>query len=361
MFLDATGLSANDTGLGNYILLLLRELAKEPNFQFTALCNPQGFKKVEALKIESLNILQKNIHVFGPLREFQYLFLRKIIATHHIYHCLSSYHPLFKMPIPSITTIHDLKYLKFPKTIGNVIKQIYIKFSFSKSILLSDINIAVSKKTKSDLLSFNCPQEKIRVVHEANPISIKNSEKVALPFKKFFLFVGENRPHKNIYNLLLAFKKFKSMELKKNRTGLLIVGNNTKQLAHYVDNHDKCFIFHEKLSTKKLVWCYKNALALIYPSFYEGFGLPILEAMSFGLPVITSKGTAAAEIANRSSLLIDPHDPNEISAALFKIFKSKVLRTKLKYKGLNNAKRFSWEKTAQATIITYRKLYKTYF
>lgn len=357
IFLDATGISKNNTGLGNYILFLINELAKEKQIQFTILCNYEGADRLKNINTESITILKKNIKVFGPVREIQYLFLHKIIQRHNIYHCLSSYHPFFNLPIPSITSVHDLKYLKYPKMIGNILKQFYFNITFKKGILSSSKIIAVSNHTKKDLVNIGTPKEKIKVIYEAPTINEKKILKIKLPFALFFLFVGENRPHKNLDNAIQAFLKFNRINQKRKSTGFVIVGKNTKNsVQERFDTNRDNIVCMEAVENKKLNWLYKNAIALIFPSIYEGFGLPVLEAMSFGLPVITSKNIATEEISNGSALLVDPLNPSEIAFNMHTVFNNRAVKSRCKKNGLKNSANFSWSQAAKSTLSEYKKL-----
>ena len=262
----------------------------------------------------------------------------------------------------SILTIHDLAIYINPEWFPN--QTFSTKFLVPRSLAKAKKIIAVSESTKQDLQKiFRVPDDKIKVIYEGvrteEPnAEVKNKalEKFGLQEKRYFLFLGTIEPRKNLIALIAAYK---ILVQKNPETPLLVMaggsgwkneeifeaiekrglGNKIKYLG-YVSNEEKFALM-------------KSALAFVYPSLYEGFGLPILEAMSLGAPVITSRISSIPEITANAALLIDPNNDGEITNALEKLWKDDGLRAELIAKGEARAKQFSWTKTAEQTLQKY--------
>ena len=169
--------------------------------------------------------------------------------------------------------------------------------------------------------------------------------------KDYFLFVGALHPRKNIKRLLMAFDQFKSITKSGNK--LLIVGAK----MWWNDELESCFdqltykeevIFTGRISLEELKALYSSALAFCFVSYFEGFGIPIIEAMKCGCPVITSNCTAMPEVAGEAALLVDPYNTDSITSAMIKLNSNNELRAELSEKGLIHSQKFSWAATADA-------------
>ena len=167
--------------------------------------------------------------------------------------------------------------------------------------------------------------------------------------KPFFIFIGALNPRKNLVNLLKAFDIFK--ETDKTGTQLLIVGEKMFKTNSIFNTYDNMqfkadVIFSGRLNTNELHRALASAVALTYVSYFEGFGIPIVEAFYTGTPVITANITSTPEVAGDAALLVDPFSPEDIANALIKMATDKELRNKLIEKGNNRKKEFHWQKTA---------------
>lgn len=355
------------TGIGQYMTLLIRSLLKiDTRNNYTLFLNQELNRKFGAgheniakriLNIPELSLIQ---HIKIPIK------LRAENAD--IYH-----YPHFDLPclhnVNSVITIHDLKYIIAPEFFPELseLKKLYmtaaLKISFRKARRI----ICVSDSTKKDILNFfNVPEYKLRVI----PLAAERPEKVthnkppaqASKFHKkpFFLVVGERRPHKNIVRViegLYMFNKKWSYDYK-----LIIVG---KSYSGYDEPENKIRALGLERDVKilgyveqdELDWYYNNATALLFVSLYEGFGLPILEAMSLGIPVITSNLSSMPEVAGTAALTINPHDVMEISQAMVRIHSDSALRKELVQKGYENLGRFSWSRTAERTLEIYEEVH----
>lgn len=273
----------------------------------------------------------------------------------------------FSISVPAVVTIHDMVFYKFPETIDRL-RRIYLRLAVHYSILKSRRIIAISRSTKKDILyNFSIPDEKIDVVHLAaapafKPVTDKNL--LWLTCKKyeieqpFILCVGTLEPRKNLVRLIQAYSL-----LKKDRRimhKLAIVGKKGwyyKQIFSEVRRlslHEDV-IFTGYVPDEDLVHLYNGAELFMFPSLYEGFGLPALEAMACGCPVITSNVSSLPEVAGDAAILINPYNVKALTEAMFEVLTDDKLRECLIDKGLERAKMFSWERCAEETIRVYEK------
>ena len=361
IFFDATGIVSFTTGLGKYSYYLLKALLLKSRLHFTIL-HQSDLKKSHplfSLCSSRLEFLSTQIPVIGPRREISILKLRKYIQQHDLYHCTSSYLPAFGITIPSVVTIHDLKYLLYPTFFKNRLKVLYYKWIIRRGARKAKRIIAVSESTKKDLVNLGIPRNKITVIHESATIligSVKTNIKLpaAVGDMPFLFFVGDNRPHKNISRIIKAYCRLMS-ELGEKCPNFVFAGAHFDNLRIKYANTKMSgkFIFLSTISEETLVGLYKRTIALVYPSLYEGFGLPILEAMSVGTPVITSDCSSIPEVAGNAAILVDPCDVNQLADAMIKVVQHKPEREALKRLGIRQAKKFSWEKAALMTLKTY--------
>lgn len=234
---------------------------------------------------------------------------------------------------PKVTTIHDLAVLKYPETFPRKIVEVHQrKLELVKKE--SKMIIAVSESTKKDIVELlRIPEEKIRVIYEAcgdefKPQNRKTTEEVKkkyqLPKDYLLAFAGPAR--KNLERIKQACRGY----------NLFIIG--------------KPFV-----PQKDLPALYSGALGLVYASLYEGFGLPILEAMACGCPVVTSNISSMPEIAGEAAILVNPLDVSDIRKGIEKMIREKEKLIKL---GFNQVKKFSWQKTAKETLEVYHSVAK---
>jgi len=206
------------------------------------------------------------------------------------------------------------------------------------------------------------PEKKIKVVYEAAPEDLKpvKDKKISQKlFKKYnldgdyLLSVATLEPRKNLKRIIEAFKMLKTKNLK-----LVITGKpgweDLNTLGFKKGNNNTIFTGYLK-KREDLAALYSQALGLVYPSLYEGFGLPILEAMKCGCPVLTSNISSMPEVAGQAAILVDPLDVEEIARGLSELVNNQDLRKSLAKKGLAQVKKFSWEKTAQETLKVYEQ------
>ena len=321
---------------------------------------PQNNFLVKAIeKHKELKIIKTNIPVLGFIRLIKYImFLKHIEKNFDLYHCLHS-NPLPCNKIKSICTLHDLSALKIKSYFEKygIIKRIYLNWEYK--YLLNKMNkiICVSNSTKKDAeVFFNLESNKFDVIYEAAG-ELSTEASTTFCSNKYFLTMG-SKPHKNIGTVVKSFTLFSQNIMEEYH--LIIVGKRnayTSSILNNLGNEIKNrVILLESVSDKDLASLYRNSLAFIFVSYYEGFGLPILEAMSKGTPVITSNTSSMPEVAGDASFLVSPNDYLDISAKMYSIASSEELRKIKIEKGYMQAKKFSWQLTGEKTYLLYKSL-----
>ncbi len=259
--------------------------------------------------------------------------------------------------VPQCLVMHDLAFLHFPKGISGPQLRFY-KRNTPDYIAKAKTLITVSAFSKADIIEhYPAASNKIRVIHNGirssfHPRSFEERETVKQQYtggKEYFLCTGSLHPRKNGMNLLKAFSLFKKRQ--QSSMKLVLAGrlawkyeSFTESLKSYKYRDD--VILTGYLPEEELAGLTAAAYAMVYPSLYEGFGLPVAEAMKSGVAVITSSNSAMQEIAGEAALYADPTDINAIADQLKRIYKDETLRSELAVKGLEQSKAFSWDTAA---------------
>jgi glycosyltransferase involved in cell wall biosynthesis len=263
-----------------------------------------------------------------------------------------------RSPFKSLIVIHDLNFEHYPEKMPWLIRKYYRHFTplFARKAY----RIAtVSEFSKSDIANqYDIDPAKIDVVYNGvNKDYIPADLKVKKEIKEkytggddFFIYVGALIDRKNLDNLFKAFDQFK--ETTQNPIKLLIVGskmwhNKDLQLTYNAMRYKDDVVFAGRLPIEELCQATASALAMTYVSYFEGFGIPILEAFAAGVPVITSNVTSMPEVAGHAALLVDPFQVDEIADAMKKLAEDESLREDLIEKGFQRCKTFSWDASAQ--------------
>ena len=266
------------------------------------------------------------------------------------------YLPLYTSS-PSVISILDVSYLYFPNLFKK--KDLYqLRLWGGYSIKKAKKIITISNSSKNDIIKmYKVNPDKIAVVYpgikiQNSKIRVQNMEDLKEKFgiaSPYILFVGTLQPRKNIVRLVEAFSKLQG-EIK-----LVIVGKKGWQFEEILNAPKKYGVenrvkFLDSVSDEDLPSLYKNALCFCLPSLYEGFGLPILEAMQYGCPVATSNVSSLPEAGGDAAVYFNPENVEDIKNSLESIIQSSELRDKLIKKGYEQVKKFSWEKTARETL-----------
>jgi len=257
---------------------------------------------------------------------------------------------------PFVLTVHDMIHEKFSEMFPA-----NDKTTKQKKLLVEKATkiIAVSECTKKDLIElFGTDESKIEVVYHGNSLFPKANIKISydLP-KKYLLFVGQ----RNIYKNFERFIKSISDILKEDKDLYVLCAgggkfkDNEVQLLNELGVSNK--VFQYQIDDDSLAYFYKNALAFIFPSLYEGFGIPILESFACGCPVLCSNVSSLPEVAGEAACYFDPYSEESIRNAVLKILNDKAYREELINKGYEQVKKFSWEKTAEKTKKVYESIY----
>ncbi len=319
---DAKRLFNNKTGLGNYSRTLVHNLIKyHPNHSYY-LYSP---KIVENSETEFF-LKQKNIRIISNEKGSDSAWRSKGILKDikrdqlDIFHGLSNELPfgISKLKTKAIATIHDVIFERYPKQYGFFDRKVY-RFKTKNAILQADQIISISQQTSEDLIQFyQAPKEKLNTLYQTcNPYFTDQPVNPSVQQKDYFLYVGSIIERKNLLNILKAMKLIPATDRKK----LIIVGSGGKyfrQVKAYAEETklNDWLEWKGNMNNSELKNLYQNAIALIYPSIFEGFGIPVIESMYAGRPVITSDLSSLKEAGGHASLLIDPFDINQLVEAM---------------------------------------------
>jgi glycosyltransferase involved in cell wall biosynthesis len=278
----------------------------------------------------------------------------------------------FKTVSKRIITMHDLIPFFFPEYTSKG-SWIAHKILYKKTIDNADMIITDSNSSKMDILNnFKVPEKKIRVIYIAADKKYKVLPKKEIEhYKKsmgfnfpFILYLGALDPRKNIPNLIKSFYQIKKKGFPHK---LVIVGGirfNSGPISKTIHriiqklNLNDEIILTGHLPEKDIPKIYNAAELFVFPSFYEGFGLPPLEAMSSGTPVITSNTSSLPEVVGEAGITIDPHNVNELADSIINVITNDSLQQDMIKKGLKKAKSFSWINTAKETLSIYNEIYE---
>lgn len=286
--------------------------------------------------------------------------------------------PHWNVPIfyngKSIVTIHDLILWHFPSRQTSTLDPwfYWIKYFFFRLLLRwvikrADKILVPSEFTRNDVLKiFSLPLEKVIVIYEgagqrmgAFGAPKKNFLSQLTIYQPYVLYVGSAYPHKNLDNLLEGFEKFNQRHPWEYQ--LVLAGRDSyfyqrlKNLLHS-RYYQLPIVLTGFVPDNHLPWLYERASGCVFPSFYEGFGLPGLEAMQAGVPVAAANSSCLLEIYGPAAVYFDPCQPEEIASSLEQILTQPRLRSELKQKGLERAQKFSWARCAQDTLQAYQSV-----
>jgi glycosyltransferase involved in cell wall biosynthesis len=265
---------------------------------------------------------------------------------------------------PTVVTVHDLAFLTFPETVTRRRYQ-YLKWATGRSVRSAARVLTVSEATKRDVIArFGIPAERVDVT----PLGVESRFRPAAPDDMdrlvrrlglrlpFVLSVGTLEPRKNLPTLLRAFKRI-ATEVPHT---LVVAGaegwksEGVKRALEEVKLGDR-LTFTGFLPDADLPALYSAAEAFAFPSLYEGFGLPVLEAMACGTPVLTAADSSLPEVAGDAALLVDPRDDEAIAEGLRSLLTDSALRASLSSAGIARAVGFTWQRTAECTVAAYRR------
>ena len=368
---DAKRIVQNNTGLGNYGRYMIEILSSFYPDNCYFLFAPKKKKN------ERLNPLlaQSNVSFVFPSgidriipTIWRTTGIRKDLINKKlaIFHGLSNELPvgIRHSKVKSVVSIHDLIFMRYPEYYNTIDRWIY-RWKFRRACRIADRIIAISECTKREIISFfSVPAEKITVVyqgchpqfHQAVTDEKKQEirKKYGLP-KNFLLYVGSIESRKN---LLLAVKALSRLP---SNIHLVAIGKSTSYQKK-VETYARQFGLESQLHIRNnflfsdLPAVYQSAAVFIYPSFFEGFGIPVIEALSSGVPVIAATGSCLEEAGGTSSVYVNPEDDYELAAKIFEIINDESLANRMKEAGKIYVKRFDDEKIASEIIRIYQTI-----
>jgi len=356
------------TGIGWYSYYLIQELKKIPLNQGDKFILYSSDKLKHDLATLPENWRSKILH--WPVK---YLWTQIRLATEMLFnppdilfvpaHCL----PII-CPIKSVITIHDLGFKRFKKAYS-LWQRIYLNLVYWWAARQANKIIVPSRFTKEEVLKFyKVKENRIEVVHEGYNEKVfyqeKDLEKINSVLqnykieKPYFLYVGRIESKKNIIALINAYKKLIKQK-KLNVPKMVLIGRSGfgyVKIKKELELVKKMFFLPGYVKEEDLVYFYNGAVAFIFPSLYEGFGLPLLEAMACGCPVISSKSSCLPEIGKSAVLYFYPQDINDLARIMEKVIRDENIVNQLRQKGFINVKDFSWEKCAFETYKIFQAI-----
>jgi glycosyltransferase involved in cell wall biosynthesis len=260
-----------------------------------------------------------------------------------------------------VTTIHDLTLLKTYNSDKNWFifrfKQLVGWAVFHIVARTSRQIIAPTEYTKQDIVdTLGIKADKITVTYEAADTNPGQLQPYPHPFKEYILYVGQQSDYKNIRRLGDAHQKLLATHPE---LGLILVGKKNKSIAmneqYFIDQGYRNILFTDFIDDAQRDWLYANTKAYVFPSLMEGFGLPGLEAMGYGAPVVSSNASCLPEVHGDAVVYFDPLDTDDMAAAIDNVISDEALRQTLIAKGYKQLKKYSWRRMAEQTLAVYRK------
>ena len=362
---DAKRFFHNKTGLGNYSRDLIRILAQYNSENNYLLYNPKP-KKIDRILIDGKIIIER-LPENKKDRKLSSLWRLFSVSSQikkdkvELFHGLSGEIPigLNKTGVKIVVTIHDLIFMRYPNLYSFFDRKIhYYKFKYAAN--KADLVIAISEQTKKDIITYlNINPDKIKVIYQGCAPVFKEeipSEFIEFTRKKynlplnFVLNVGTIEKRKNVLSIIKAIKEID--------TKLVVIGKKTAyftEINTYIleNNLQNKVIFLENVELKELAAIYKIATVFIYPSVFEGFGIPIIEALYSKTPVISSKGGCFLEAGGENSIYINALNPEELRSELINLLENSEKREAMKNGDVQFVQKFNDENVAKNWIETY--------
>lgn len=343
----------NLEGIGRFTFETLRRLVvNHPEVEFI-FCFDRKFDPefIFAPNVKGVVVYPQARHPFLYYIWFQYC-LPKVLEEEKVDLLLSpdGFIPLTGN-VKTLSVIHDIAFEHVTNGVA-WLHQLYYKYYFPKFAKQATRIITVSEFSKADLMkTYQLNADKIDVVYNGVSYAFRQTEKRLKDKIPYFIYVGAIHPRKNVLNLLKAFEAFKTQNPELNHQ-LLLVGRKSWQLVAIVKylkkmNFRRDVLFNKNVTDEDLNLLINNATALVYPSLFEGFGLPVIEAFSCGISVITSKGTAMEEIAQEAAHLFNPENIDELTTKLYQQASGKAENQRKIDLGLNLVKQYNWDCSAE--------------
>ena len=358
--------SYRSAGVSGYIRQLLLHLpAAAPDLDLTAFTPAGSVADFSGIALEHSR-LQTGRPAQRILWEQALLPLSVRRRSLDLLHGAVNVTPLFGL-CPTVVTIHDLSFMRYPQAFP-AMQRTYLRSQVRRSARRARHVIAVSRATRDDIVAlFGVPPQRIAVVYNGVDDVFKPAEpdlveafrrERELP-PRFVLHLGTLEPRKNLVRLVQAFAQARQRLPGSDDLKLVLAGGkgwDYDDIFAAVERErlQEQVIFPGYIADADLPWLYRAATVFAYPSLLEGFGLPVLEAMACGTPVITSSVSSLPEVAGDAALLIDPASVDALAGTLVRVLSDAALASEMRAKGLLQAGRFSWQRTASQTADVYR-------
>ncbi|MFA5907347.1 MAG: glycosyltransferase family 1 protein [Vicinamibacterales bacterium] len=345
-----------DFGIGTYIRNILIELSRlDQQTEYVVLCKPDDMDSGDVLG-RNFRMVPETAPPYSIAEQFRIplaLARERVKMVHEPHYVLP---PAIRCR--SVVTIHDCIHLMFPQYLPGKLAHVYAKGSMWSATRKADKVLTVSEASKRDILRFfDIPPEKVVVIYNAIDerfLGEADTTRMDLTRQRyqldhpFVLYVGNIKPHKNVERLVEAFALARLSG--PDHLKLIIIGDELSKYPalrqavhrHKLDKHVRFLGFQPQ---ETLAAFYRLARAFVFPSLYEGFGLPPLEAMACGTPVVTSNVSSLPEVAGGAALLVDPHEAAAIADGIVRAVTDETLRAELITKGLARARDFSWKQS----------------
>jgi glycosyltransferase involved in cell wall biosynthesis len=373
--IDATPVTSKPSGVGYYVANLiyaLHSLQKTENFYLGIayqpslknwlrrdLSFPPKLSQYPNLCMLPLPVRLYNLLAASPFRPAltyfeQYFGNADIVhgTNYSVYPCKQSL---------KVMNIYDLSFIKYPQYTDTVVKAYHQQIK--KNLQWTDLVLTISESSKQDIVNYlEVEPNKVAVTPLASRYSSSHKEPLAVNYdfsRPYLLFVSTLEPRKNIITLINAFNYLKQRH--KIEHNLILIGQKGWQYkpifqAIASSPWNNCIHHLDYLPDELVALFYAKADVFVYPSYYEGFGLPVLEAMTLGAPVVTSNTSSLPEVAGDAAILVDPNDVISLAEAILRVVSDRNLRNELIIKGKVQANLYSWERTAKETLNAYKTI-----
>jgi glycosyltransferase involved in cell wall biosynthesis len=375
--IDYTAAIRQGAGIGNYVRSLVDALlAQDSRNQYTLLTSGRPtrehpFPQAENVRGRTIIIPDRYLNILWYRWRLP-LYATFFTGQVDIYHGPDFVLPPINSKVRKVVTVHDLAFVEHPEFSVPQLAA-YLNKVVPEAVAAADVVAAVSNATSQTLIEhFKTPHEKITIIPNGiRPYFRRITDPILLSATRhkfglkhpLVLGVGTLEPRKNHLGLIKAFHKAQSAAGNKPRPAILALAggpgwlyDETEQLIAKLKLENKVR-FLGRVTELELITLYSMADVFVFPSLFEGFGVPLVEAMACGAPVITSNTSSLPEVAGDAAVLIDPHNTGQIARAILQVLESEQLRDELRQKGYDRAKYFTWPKSASKTLSVYQRLF----
>jgi alpha-1,3-rhamnosyl/mannosyltransferase len=354
-------------GIGRYVYNLARALpAIAPNTEFFLLYDlqaPNTRYDVQALRRPNLTLVPTNIPTRSVAEQFHLPALARRLSL-DLFHA-PYYITAYRMPCRQVITIYDVISARYPEYLPSPVLRLIFEVTTRLALRSTDRILTLSEASCRDLVGlYRVERGRIAVTPLAADPWFKPADETTIEELKrrrglphqYVLYVGSNKPHKNLPRLVEAWAQVAQYAV---RTTLLIAGHEDPRYPQARQRAAalglESVVFLGPVVEKDLPALYSGAELFVFPSLYEGFGLPVIEAMACGVPVACSNTSSLPEVAGQAAVLFDPLDVDAMAAAILEVLDDADRRAELARRSLERAAQFSWERTAQQTLLAYRQ------